>query len=85
MSRPQFLQAILISHNHCHRLLRWLLGLVLLLALRSPIGLFDMRVRYAPILLSLRWIGVIHKNECERFSQLAVLQISTTIAFGVRL
>jgi hypothetical protein len=42
-------------------------------------------VRYAPILLSSLWIGVVHKNERERFSQLAVLQISTAIVFGARL
>jgi hypothetical protein len=32
MSRPQFFQAIFISHNHCYRFLRWLLGVVSLLA-----------------------------------------------------
>lgn len=85
MSRQQFFQAIFTSHNYCHRFLRWLLGVGLLLALRSLVGPFDMRVRYAPILLSSLWIGVIHKNECERFSQRAVLQISTAIVFCVRL
>jgi hypothetical protein len=88
MSRPQFFQAIpanSMSHNHCHRLLQWLLGLVLPLMLGSPVCLFDMRVCYAPILLSSLHVGVIHQNECEGFSRLVVLQVWTAIVLCARL